>query len=284
MESDESAVLPYRTDAELLARWLEARARGRAPAQIRSLDFGAKAYEGTLAGAQALGFVHAGRTELTEAGQAYALAPPETRPELLRAALVAYEPYGLLLEALAARGGVESTETAWIETWWATHGYGASATNRAEGAVAFARFADFVGLGSYVQGRRGHPSRIEWASTKARAAASATAWGDLWSTLPPPSAALPAQPPRPRAERPDEVRPSRPPVEPAPPPATGTLPVASEHPGAAEASRAASAHNSAVVDLGGGRIATLRVPAVVSEAEKARLMELLQVLLATPGA
>jgi hypothetical protein len=257
METTGAVVLPYRTDAVELARWLEAGSRGRTPAKIRSLDFGAKAYEGTLGGAQALGFVEPGRTELTESGRAYVLAAPEARVGLLRAAMLAYEPYGLLLEAVFARGAVESTETAWIESWWAEHGYGASATNRAEGAVAFARLADAAGLGSYVQGRRGHPSRIAWSQPR-EAAVSAQAWGDLWSA----ASAAPAPSPAARST-------------------PATLPAGRE--AAEEGGSAVAAHNRAGIERGAGRVAQLRVPAALSAAERERLRELFELLLGTPS-
>jgi hypothetical protein len=284
METVQDTVLPYRTDGDELARWLEARARGRTPAQIRALDFGAKAYDGTLTGAQALGLVEPAGTELTEAGRAYALAAPGRRPELLRAAMSAFEPYGLLLEAVFARGAVEETETAWIESWWATHGYGASATNRAEGAVAFARLADAAGLGSYVQGRRGHPSRLQWAR---RAPTAGTAWGDLWSTVAPaaPQAVAPtSSATATRASAPAAAPAATPPTEPhisasSPAAEISESRIAAEH--APEPVAGSGAYSSATIDLGRGRVATLRVPAVVSAAEKSRLLELFELLLAT---
>jgi hypothetical protein len=158
----EPTVLPYRSDALSLSRWLEARARGHAPGQLRTAARSTKGAEGTAAAAAALGLADAGTGELTELGRRFALAGVEERRELTGAAIRRYAPYARLLDAVAARGDAV-TEVGWMETWWAAHGYGNSASNRQEGAAVLGRLAEFAGLGRYVPGRRGHPTRVAWA-------------------------------------------------------------------------------------------------------------------------
>lgn len=82
--------------------------------------------------------------------------------------MLEYGPYELLLEAISAEGieGEEEdkfTSLEWIEKWWNTNDYGSSQTNRTEGSSAFAKIVEYLEIGEYKQGRRGHPSRIEWA-------------------------------------------------------------------------------------------------------------------------
>jgi hypothetical protein len=176
--------------------------------------------------------------ELTAEGRRVALAAEEERRELLRAAVLRYPPYASLLEAIQARGdGV--TDAEWIETWWATRGYGGSASNRHEGVAAFGRLVDELGIGRYVPGRRGHPTRIEW-----RGAA--------------------AGPVEPAAK-------SEPASEEASGPARATAePVAAPAP---------EEIHRLVVPLGEGRVARVEVPARLPREEKRRLLELLELLI-----
>ncbi len=161
MADHKEQVLPYRTSGDDLSRLLDARARGRTLEQIQTLNFSRKALEGTVTAAAALGFLDVESSELTSVGKEYALANNEDRHRLLIAAMLRFEPFELLLEA-TVREGAEVTDVRWIETWWNAHGYGSSQTNRAEASSAFARLAEFVGLGAYIQGRRGKDTRIEW--------------------------------------------------------------------------------------------------------------------------
>lgn len=153
--------LPYRTDGEDLERFIEALARGRSLEQVQTLNFSQKGFEGTVTAAECLGFALRDDGGLTQLGQKFALAPEAERRMILLAAMADFEPYSLLLEAIQDRGE-GSTETEWIETWWSTHGFGSSSSNRAEGSSTFARFLEYAGAGAYVRGRRGHASRIEW--------------------------------------------------------------------------------------------------------------------------
>lgn len=153
-------MLPYRADVEDLIRFVQARARGREFSQVASL-FSKKTYDGLVATAQALGLVDEECTDLTDRGRELALASGQGRADLLLKLIRAYEPYDLLLEASLHQNS-DATELEWVETWWGSNGYGSSENNRVEGSSTFARLVEGAELGTYLQGRRGHPSRIEW--------------------------------------------------------------------------------------------------------------------------
>ncbi len=234
--------------------------------QIRSL-FSAKSFEGTVVAARALGFLEAGTEEVTSDGRRFALATAEDKTVLLRSAMEEYEPYGLLLEAILGHQPPTSTKVEWIARWWAAHGYGSSESNREEAATTFARLCDFVGFGTYVQGRRGHPTRIEWRRGGAPVSS-------------PPSAAAPviahlSEPPRGWTE----------PVEdsPSPPKNERTQRDAPSPP--APASGPPEGYSTVTVALGPGRTAGLTVPSTLSRGEKHRLLSLLDLLITeTPEA
>lgn len=245
--------LPYRCGASELAAWAKGRARGVLP---RPSDLGAgeaKAAEGAATTARAMGLADAAGT-LTPEGTRFALAPAAGRAAILRVRLRAFPPYRELLAAAADPGG--TTEASWIETWWATKGYGSSISNRREAVATFGRLVEFAGLGRYVAGRRGHPTRIEWAGSadavppSDAAGASGPAGGAVAS-------ATGSAPEPGRADAAPETRPEQT-ASPAPP----------------------SDSNRVVVPLGGGRSARLEVPFRLPRAEKRRLLELLELLIA----
>jgi hypothetical protein len=124
---------------------------------------GAKALEGTATAAIALSLATPDGA-LTDAGQRLALADEAERRTILRRAVLEYAPYRDLLAEVERRGERETTSH-WVETWWATHGIGNSGSNRREGAATLGRLAESVGLGRYIPGRKGRPTRIEWAGT-----------------------------------------------------------------------------------------------------------------------
>lgn len=271
MES--TSVLPYRTDAVALAEWLTARARGRSSGQLRSAVGSPKGVEGTAAAAAALGFTDAAEGVLTPIGERYALADARERQDLLRDVLYRYAPYQEVMAALGDRGGPAETEVRWIEAWWATRGYGSSESNRREGAAAFGRLADHAGLGEYVAGRRGRPTRIRWKEAafdrrqspavqpRGRARVVHADTPDLFSAAPPPPAA-PSGPPR---------RPAR--DEPA------TAARAADPEKAPGRPRGDSQVNRITVPLTGDFAARIEVPLRLPAAEKRRLLDLLELLI-----
>ena len=135
--------------------------------QIRSIFTSTSIFQGTASAAAELGLFNAEIVELTEQGKKFAMGGEDTRKRSLLEAILNYEPYELLLEAAFGDGvqeeeGKRHTTIEWIEMWWGTNGYGSSQTNRSEGSSAFGNLLGYTGLGTYKQGRRGHPSRIEW--------------------------------------------------------------------------------------------------------------------------
>jgi hypothetical protein len=162
MSDQKDTVLPHRTTAEDVTRLVEARARGRDLSQIQSLNFSAHGFQGALIAAYEFELLDPTTKDLTKAGRDYALATPTQKSRLFLHSMLKYEPYELLLEAIFDRGNQKETALEWIETWWSTHKYGNSQTNRDEGASTLARFIEFVGLGAYIQGRKGYSTRIEW--------------------------------------------------------------------------------------------------------------------------
>src|SRR5687768_9243463 len=105
-------LLPYRADAPELFAWVESRARGRTPAQLREEVASAKAREGAALTASLLGFARDG--ELTEQGRELALGDAAARRALLREAMLGFPPYGELLTTLRTRG-LARVESTWIE-------------------------------------------------------------------------------------------------------------------------------------------------------------------------
>lgn len=287
-----ASVLPYRTDAPALAAWLEARARGRTAEQLRVAMESTKGAEGTAAAAAALGFVEGDQARLTALGERFALAEEGERRALLEGSMHAYAPFAAVFEALKTRGGVQETEVRWIEALWATRGFGSSASNRREGAAAFGRLIDYVGLGEYVPGRRGRPTRIRWSrmedGLRTPAGASTAAGGarlgvtapqgapDLFTLSAPPPDEAEVVPPR-------DPEPSPHPPPPQPPP-TGDPAGEGEPPGrrhdpAGAHRRPEVATNRITVPLAGEAVARVEVPLRLPRAEKRRLLDLLELLI-----
>jgi hypothetical protein len=161
--------LPYRTTGDDIERLASALARGRDLEQVQSLFSSSNNFRGTVSAAEQFGLLNPDTEELTPSGKALALGDPEKRKEVLFSAVLDYGPYELLLEAISGEGifgedGDEFTPVEWIEKWWHTNGYGSSQTNRSEGSSSFAKIVEYLDIGEYKQGRRGHPSRIEWTS------------------------------------------------------------------------------------------------------------------------
>lgn len=279
MDDDKGVVLPYRTTGEEVTRFLEARARGRDLGQIQALDFSTGAFQGTLVAATALGFLDADVRDLTQLGRDYVLGSAAERTALMRAAVQRFEPYGLLLEAVFDRGAAQETPLDWVVTWWSTHGYGNSETNRAEGASSFARFVEFTGLGSFIPGRRGHPTRIRWAG-----AAPGEVKG---GTHQPPVTVRKPLPPDDSPSR-SATSPWRAPDTPAPAP-VAEAPVSAEISARARPPaqrtwtepREPEPNTSLVLSLGPGRTVQLTVPPRITAAEKQRLLRLMELMITT---
>lgn len=239
---DDATILPYRTEPAGLLGWVAERALGRAAGAGQGRARGAKSLEGTATSAAALGFTTPDGA-LTPAGRALALADDQGRRALLESAAHGYPPYGELLTEIRRRGD-RVTQADWIETWWAMRGMGNSASNRREGAATFGRIVDFTGLGRYVPGRRGHATRIEWAVGVAQGAVGV----------------------KEDVAEPGEVS-----------GVAGTAPTS----GLSRAATTPSGEmNRLSIPLGSGETVRLELPLRLSGADKARLLQLLDLLIA----
>lgn len=257
MPDQRGAVLPYRTTGEELSRLIEARARGRDLAQIQGLNFAAGSFQGTLVAAQALGFVDPETQDVSRTGREFALAPDSERRRLLFQALLRFEPYELLIEAVFDRGDATETTLEWVQTWWSTQGYGSSQTNREEASSAFAKLVEYAGLGSYLQGRRGYPTRIQWVDGA----------GERTKEV----LRAPEGPQSTVGEEAEEVEASA---------MVGFSVPATLDGGAGPA----GGNNRLVLNLGSGRAVELSFPPYLSAEEKKRLLTLVDLMLtATPG-
>jgi hypothetical protein len=253
MDEHLAAVLPYRTDPDDLHRFLVARTRGRPLSQVRTQNFAPKNFEGTLAAVDALALVEDKAGDLSALGRRYAVSNPAERAGLLREILGSFPPYALLLEAILAGDTREPTPLEWIETWWASHRFGSSESNRAEATPVFAKLVEAAGLGTYIQGRKGHVSRIEWTA-------------DATARLHTPSA---------EPEPLEEV--GRPAL--ALSPTTSVVTSAADSHADREPERFRPRENLLTWQLSPGREVTLRLPADVTEAERTRLLRLFELLL-----
>jgi hypothetical protein len=254
-------VLPYRTDEADLHRLVAARARGRTLDQVRTLGFSAKSFDGVVTTAQCLSLIADKDGTLTQYGRTYALCSTAERPETLALLIRSYLPFSLALDAALLHGGPQPTPLEWLETWWSAHGFGSSESNRSEAAPVFAKLVEFAGLGRYIQGRKGHPSRIEWAADAASSSAT------------PVDASA--------AEETEGVESS---LLPAPPPA-GEMPLRERllAAPARDDSGAAAGHEPGTTalrwTLAPGREVVLHLPAALSPAERERVLRLVELLL-----
>lgn len=183
MAERDDATLPYRGDWEGLVGFVEGFARRREVAKVQAaLGLSNKSMQGLALAAQRLGLTEDASEGLSASGQRFALTrSPEERKDIVLAGIVRYEPYGLLLENVF-RGDEATTPLQHFETWWSTSGYGASENNRAEAASAFANLLDGTGAATFIRGRRGKVSRVEWNTSVKDRLREALATGELRSS------------------------------------------------------------------------------------------------------
>lgn len=233
MTAERGSLLPYRADPDELIGWVQDRVRGREGSRaLRS----PKTLEGLAQSAALLGLVVDGVA--TDRGRELALADGSARRMLIREAIFEFPAYRGLLEAIRSRGS-GMVEASWIESWWASHAFGNSPSNRQEGTAVLGRLSEYAGLGRYVPGRRGHPTRINWTMEE-----------------------LPADEETPRYDEGPEVAA----VKPRAPGRIVRTP-----PGDRTSSRVS-------VTLAGGLTARLEVPSQLPRDEKRRLLEILDLM------
>lgn len=265
MTDKRDVVLPRRTSGNELTRLMEARGRGRELNQIRTLDFGPHDFDGTLTAAYEFGLLNKSGSTLTYLGREFVLAKEDHRLEILLSAMLRFEAYELLLEAIFTRGVQKETELSWIQTWWGTHGFGNSQTNREEGAISLARFCTFVRVGEYIIGRKGKNTRIEWSP-------------DVLSRLeaarhrPLPGVMITSE----NQEAPD-VNDSDNNTQPQEDlQSTANLVPSPTHPQAQTVGSESPENSTLRLNLGSGKVVTISLPPKVTEAEKQRLISLME--------
>jgi predicted nucleotide-binding protein len=104
------------------------------------------------------------KLKLTVAGRAYARGPKEEQQKLLRQIIRSCAPYNAMVERAAHRGE-ESTSATDVGAHWHEHfasDAGDSDTTLNDQANCFFQLAQGAGLGSFVIGRSGHPTRLQW--------------------------------------------------------------------------------------------------------------------------
>lgn len=258
MESAKGKVLPYRTSADDIVRFVDNVSHGRTIEQIQSIFSSGHTFAGTSVAAAALGFIDE-EGGLTELGKEFTLEEGRRR-ELLLQSLLQFEPYELLLEVVLNGSQSESTSLGWIEKWWATSDYGNSANNRSEASSSFARIIDFVGLGDYKQGRRGFASRIEW-QTDASERVSEARTPNKQGAAAQLEKDVPAQ--ERKTPKTEEVRESAKQKQANP---TGFSQVVNSN------------SNALQLQLSEGRVAQVTVPSSLTSKEKERLLKLIDLL------
>lgn len=260
MGSDRNQVLPYRTDANDLTRLVEAYEKGRSWRRIQVLNLTSDRFQGALAAAHCLKLIDENSGNITERGERFALSSCGVkRRRLLLEAIIDYEPYELLLEAVFVENFTGETSTQWIENWWNTWNYGSSSCNRSDGALAFAKFVEYVAKGKFYVGRRGRPSRIEWYEDAKQILENARS-----SFAREADSHVPGEPTS-QIESPE----------------TAAVQAASAQVETVDASSSNSSEvSSLTLGLGSGRVAKLTVPARLTQSEKQRLMDLVELMIA----
>ncbi|MEX2541788.1 MAG: hypothetical protein WD314_08260 [Trueperaceae bacterium] len=164
MTDNGAVTLPYRTGTEDIFKFIRILGRGKSFDQLKTMGFTGKNFVGTVLALRELGLADSDTEKLTDEGRRLSLSDNDTvKADIIRQQMFKYSPYANLLEARLHQGEESVTKLEWFETWWAQAGIGTSPNNRSEGALTFADLLGTVGLGTFVRGRRGHASRIEWA-------------------------------------------------------------------------------------------------------------------------
>lgn len=158
-------MLPYRTEPRLLFQVLEyAKGKGIERDALEARLGSGESLRETLNALEQLGLIDredGAEIRLTEAGRrvAYATSDEERRAELARA-MLAYPPYGVVLERALVEG-LTVIDAPWVERVWQVDMRLGQPRNRVEEArTFFFRLADEAGLGVFRRGVRGQPSRL----------------------------------------------------------------------------------------------------------------------------
>lgn len=162
-------VLPAHTTAENLLALLDAYRRKPGKEDEAKVIFGkgTKLYNSTKAALRAFKLINENDCGFTKLGRNVAFSTDEEKKKVLLRFMSSYFPYESLLANILQKSPVASTESTIIENFWGKFGQGSNQRNLEGASNLFGNMVEYVGLGTYVIGRRGKPTRIEWVSNAA---------------------------------------------------------------------------------------------------------------------
>lgn len=154
--------LPYKTDDQDVLRLIEAIKRKPDNEKAIKEIYDKSNFETSRKALEILGILN-DRLSFSGNGRELAIGKDDNqREKLFLRILLNYPPYGHFLESLSHSGNLSTTDTESIKDYWWKHEYGSSISNREDGVVTFGKLLQLAGIGTFVTGRRGQPSRIEW--------------------------------------------------------------------------------------------------------------------------
>lgn len=156
------ATLPYGTDDEDILRLIDAIKRKPDNEKAIKEIYNKSNFENSRKALEILGILDSQFSFSTD-GKALAIEREDSRKQqLFLKFCLRYSPYGHFLESLSHTNALFVTETGSIKDYWWKHDYGSSGNNREDGVVTFGKLVQLAGLGKFLIGRRGKPSRVEW--------------------------------------------------------------------------------------------------------------------------
>ncbi|USD83472.1 hypothetical protein M5E02_03355 [Bacillus safensis] len=163
MELHNDQTLPYGTSWENILKLLEAIKKKQGDEKgIRAVFTGAK-IDNTRKTMETLGLVSG--FDFKQMGKELAYETnDEKRKQIFLKVILSYQPYELFLSRLDDKDFFEETELEEVKNFWGKHDFGVSPNNRNEAANVFGSFIQLSGLGEFITGRRGKPTRIQWNS------------------------------------------------------------------------------------------------------------------------
>lgn len=154
--------LPYKTDDQDVIRLIEAIKRKPDNEKAIKDIYNKSNFETSRKALEILGILDT-RLSFSYEGKDLAVERDDSqREKLFLKFILRYPPYGHFLESVSHSSNLSTTDTESVKDYWWKHGYGSSGSNRDEGVVTFGKLVQLAGLGKFVIGRKGQPSRIEW--------------------------------------------------------------------------------------------------------------------------
>jgi len=155
--------LPYKTDDQDVLRLIEAIKRKPDNEKAIREVYNKANFETSRKTLEILSILDE-RLSFSAEGKELAIEKDDNqREKLFLKFFLRYPPYGHFLESISHNGDLSSTtDTESIKDYWWKHNYGSSTSNREDGIVTFGKLVQLAGLGKFITGRRGQPSRVEW--------------------------------------------------------------------------------------------------------------------------